>query len=384
MHGDQDALCDSIDPAQLSKTMWSLVFSLGAILSQLQGSLALGAHGNNTYQNPIRKPGPDPSIVYAGGYYHLTYTSYDHIEITRAQHLSGLLTGETKVIWTDTNSTRSANMWAPEIHPIDNVWHMFYSSCDANLTCCDSCQPRVLRGCNGPNPFDCEYDFLADLVPPVGFQGGPGKNFSFGIDGTYLDIPGQGRYHVLSAIGPNTTKAIQCIQITELDTSDWTVTGWNVISEPDQPWEMNTTNSAASDIVAVNEGPHPLYHENELWLSYSGSYCGTPNYALGLLHYQGGDPLLASSWSKIGPVFSQANGVYGTGHNCFFKSPDGKETWLIHGAIQNGFHATNNSEGSCGGDRFTLAQIVNFDGGNEPRLGIPFPLNATLRAPSGE
>ncbi|KAH8203329.1 hypothetical protein TruAng_002525 [Truncatella angustata] len=274
------------------------------------------------------EPGPDPSMVYADGYYHLTYTSYDHIEITRAEKISGLLTGEPKTIWTDTNTTRSANMWAPEIHHIDNVWHMFYSSCDADLTCCDSCQPRVLRGCDGPNPYDCEYSFLADLVPPVGFQGGPGKNFSFGIDGTYLEIEGKGRYHVLSAIGPNTTAAIQTIQITELDTTTWSVKGWNIISEPDQAWEMNTTNSSPSSIVAVNEGPHPLYHGGEIWLSYSASYCGTPNYALGLLHYAGGDPLQASSWTKKGPVFSQANGNYGTGHNCFFRSPDGKETWV--------------------------------------------------------
>ncbi|KAM0210954.1 hypothetical protein ACHAPQ_008376 [Fusarium lateritium] len=332
------------------------------------------AVGVAAFQNPIRKPGPDPSVVFANGFYHLTYTSYDHIEITRSKTLGGLLTGETKTIWSDKNTTRNANMWAPEIHKIDNIWHMFYSSCDSSLPCCDSCHTRVLRGCNKAAPFDCTYTHLADLVPPTGSLGGPKSDFAFSIDGTYLEIPGKGRYHVLSIINKD---ELQSIAITKLDTKKWTVDGWHVISVPDQPWEKNTTNSNPNGITAVNEAPHPLYHNGEIWLAYSASYCGTPNYSLGLLHYNGGDPLQASSWVKKGPVFSQANGNYGTGHNCFFTSPDGKETW-------NAFHATNNPKGSCGTDRFTLAQKVTFQSGNIPDFGIPQPLSAVLHPPSGE
>ncbi|KAK7420776.1 hypothetical protein QQX98_002580 [Neonectria punicea] len=301
----------------------------------------LYATGVQAFQNPIRKPGPDPSLVFADGQYHLTYTSYNHIEITRATTLGGLIDGETKTIWTDTNRTRNANMWAPEIHKIDDTWYMFYST---------------------------------DLVPPTGTQGGPNSNFAFSIDGTYLEIPGEGRFHVLSIINEDD---LQSLAITRLDTTAWTVDGWHVISVPDQPWEMNTTNSSPNSITAVNEAPHPLYHDGEIWLSYSASYCGTPNYSLGLLHYNGGDPLEASSWDKIGPVFSQANGNYGTGHNCFFTSPDGTQTW-------NAFHATSNSGGSCGADRFTLAQLVTFESGNTPELGVPQPLTAVLEPPSGE
>lgn len=72
----------------------------------------------------------------------------------------------------------------------------------------------------------------------------------------------------------------------------------------------------------------PLVHGDDLWLCYSASNCNTPNYSLGLLHWNGGDPLLASSWDKNGPVFAQANGLYGTAHNSFFTSPDGTEIWV--------------------------------------------------------
>ncbi|KAH9210671.1 glycosyl hydrolase [Leptodontidium sp. 2 PMI_412] len=283
------------------------------------------------FQNPIRAPGPDPSVVYADGNYHLTYTSYNSITITRSQTLSGLLNGETKTIWTDSDPLKNANMWAPEIHQIDGTWYMFYSACNSQLPCW-----------------------------------GPNKDFAFSIDGTYLEIPGKGRYHVLSIIDENN---LQSVAITELDTEAWTVKGWNVISVPGQDWEVSGS--------PVNEGPHPLYHNGEIWLSYSGSFCGTPNYALGLLKYNGGDPLLRSSWNKTGPVLSQANGNYGTGHNCFFTSPDGTEIW-------NAFHATSNSGGSCGGDRYTMVQIVTFDDSNMPMLGVPQPLDSQLVAPSGE
>lgn len=188
-----------------------------------------------------------------------TYTTYNHIEITKAKKLGDLINGETKTIWTDTNRTRSANMWAPEIHRIDDIWYMFYSSCNADLPCCDSCETRVLKGCDAAGPSDCEYEHLADLVPPKGSQGQADGNFAFSIDGTYLEIPGKGRFHVLSIINKD---LLQSIAITRLDTENWTVDGWHVISVPDQPWEMNTTNSNPNSITAVNEAPH---------VSYSGS-----------------------------------------------------------------------------------------------------------------
>lgn len=51
---------------------------------------------------------------------------------------------------------------------------------------------------------------------------------------------------------------------------------------------------------------------------------------------------------------------------------------------QNAYHATSNAGGSCGRDRFTLAQIVTFDENNNPDFGVPQPLSAILEPPSGE
>ena len=50
-------------------------------------------------------------------------------------------------------------------------------------------------------------------------------------------------------------------------------------------------------------------------MTFSASSCGSKEYSLGLLTWNGRDPMKAASWSKTGPVFSRANGNLGTGHN---------------------------------------------------------------------
>jgi GH43 family beta-xylosidase len=81
-----------------------------------------------------------------------------------------------------------------------------------------------------------------------------------------------------------------------------------VLSEPNLPWERVKN--------PVNEGAAALYHGERTFLAYSASDCWTDSYQLGLLTYnESGDPMLTSSWTKTGPVFSSANANYGTGHN---------------------------------------------------------------------
>ena len=82
-----------------------------------------------------------------------------------------------------------------------------------------------------------------------------------------------------------------------------------LLTKPTQSWETQGE-------FPVAEGPAALYHGGKTYLTYSGSQCWSPSYQLGLLTYKGsGDPTAAGSWTKSGPVFSSANGNYGTGHN---------------------------------------------------------------------
>ena len=110
------------------------------------------------------------------------------------------------------------------------------------------------------------------------------------------------------------------------------------------------------------------------------SHCATPEYKLGMLTYNGGDPLNSSSWVKSAtPVFQRNNaaGVYGPGHNGFFKSPDGTEDWIV-------YHATTNPNGNCDLNRSTRAQRFTWNADGTPNFGTPASLSTTLTAPSGE
>lgn len=79
-----------------------------------------------SFSNPLKPTnGSDPHIAYSGGYYYLMTTTWTNLQITRAKTLEGLKTGETRVAWTDKDSSRCCNVWAPELHWIDNRWVSF-------------------------------------------------------------------------------------------------------------------------------------------------------------------------------------------------------------------------------------------------------------------
>lgn len=84
-----------------------------------------------------------------------------------------------------------------------------------------------------------------------------------------------------------------------------------------------------------NEGPYPLITEDTVYITYSGGAACGYTYALGLLSIpRGGDYLDINAWKKAStPVLSYytAGGVYGPGHNSFFRDYDGTIMIMYHG-----------------------------------------------------
>ncbi|KAH6620207.1 glycosyl hydrolase [Boeremia exigua] len=302
-----------------------------------------------SFSNPLKRTdGSDPHIVWTGGYYYLMVTTWTNLQITRAKTIEGLKTGEKKVVWTDTNTSRNANMWAPELHYLDGLWYIYYTAGQsANL---DLQRPHVLKG--GSDPFQ-PYSYHATLTN------------TWGIDGSIVRFSSWGNYFVWSCMSNN----LQSLCIAPL-TAPGKIGTTKVLSAPTQSWERNG--------APVMEGPSAMYNGGKTYIAYSGSYCWTAQYSLGLLTWNGsGDPSLSASWAKTGPVFTSANNNYGPGHNGFFNSPDGKEIWNV-------FHATANSNGACDGNRYTMVQKVNFNSDGRPNFGTPVALGTTLTGPSGE
>jgi GH43 family beta-xylosidase len=86
-----------------------------------------------------------------------------------------------------------------------------------------------------------------------------------------------------------------------------------------------------------------------------------------------------SSWKKHPkPIFKQSpeNDVFAPGHNSFFKSPDGKEDWIL-------YHANDDPGEGCGNQRSPRAQKFtwNTDDGT-PYFGEPVKEGMILPVPS--
>jgi putative hemolysin len=69
--------------------------------------------------------------------------------------------------------------------------------------------------------------------------------------------------------------------------------------------------------------------------------------------------------------------VYGPGHNGFFTSPDGTESWIV-------YHANNSASQGCGTTRTARAQRITWNANGTPSLGTPVALGSTLDGPAGE
>ncbi|KAI9741005.1 MAG: hypothetical protein M1834_002716 [Cirrosporium novae-zelandiae] len=300
-----------------------------------------------TFTNPLKTyNGSDPFMVYYDGYYYLTTTTWDNIQITRATTLTGLKTATAKTVWTDSTASRCCNIWAPEIHQIDGTWYIYYTAGISADT--GSQHPHVLEG--GSSPWD-SYSYLGQL------------STDWGIDGTVAEINDK-NYFLWSCIDDSD----QCICLAQL-TDPSTIGTKHIISRPTRSWE---------DVGAdVNEGPNCITHDSTVYCTYSASYCWTSSYALGLLTLTGSSPTASGAWTKTGPVFSSANGNYGPGHNAWFLSPDESETWQV-------FHATTESSGACDGNRYTMAQKVTWDSDGTPDFGDPEATGTALTVPSGE
>ncbi|MFI5913094.1 family 43 glycosylhydrolase [Dactylosporangium sp. NPDC051541] len=320
-----------------------------------------GGGTGGTFKNPLDTQGPDPWLTYYNGYYYLAATTWNRtITMRKSATLGGLATAPETVIFNLTRSNGAGTMWAPEFHllngPNGQRWYLYYVAGvePYNL---GTQRIHVLES-SGLDPMG-PYTFKADLLDPS-------QDNTWELDPTILQLNGQ-----LYLLGTYYTGS-QPMFIRPLS-NPWTASGTRrLLSSPTYSWE--TVGGA------VNEAPEVIQHGGKAFIVFSASHCSTPDYKLGMLTWNGGDPLSSSSWVKTStPVFQRNNAgaVYGPGHNGFFKSPDGTEDWIV-------YHATTNSAGNCDMNRSTRAQKITWNADGTPNLGVPASLSTALAVPSGE
>ena len=130
----------------------------------------------------------------------------------------------------------------------------------------------------------------------------------------------------------------------------------------------------------IREGPEFLQHENKIFLVYSMCNAATPDYRMSALVADVGDDLSQEkSWTQLPRLLMarvDQNGVWGTGHNFFFKSPDGTQDWQA-------YHAKTSTKETFG-DRSTRAQRVYWREDGTPDFGIAAACDTPIEVPSGE
>jgi len=315
------------------------------------------------FTNPLLVSGPDPWVIQKNSLYYYTHTLGNRISLYETKAVSQLKDATIKTVWTPPAAgENSQNIWAPELHYLNGKWYLYYT---AGASPDLSTQRIFVLENSSANPLEGTwvnkgkiYDAAADY---------------FAIDGTVLDY--NGKQYLIWSGHASATDNTQRLYIASM-VNPWTLESSRVlISSPNYAWEQ-------VGLPSVNEGPEVLKNNaGEVFVIYSASGCWTDDYALGMLTLKnGGDPLKAADWTKKNtPVFSKKpeSSAYGPGHNSFFKSPDGKEDWII-------YHANINPGQGCADARNPRMQKFSWNADGTPNFGEPVKIYTKIPKPSGE
>ncbi len=320
----------------------------------------------NTFTNPLLPSGADPYSFYKDGYYYYTNTLGNKIAIWKTKNLAELKTAEHKIIYKpEAGTMHSDELWAPEIMFLQNKWYAYFAADDGSN---NHHHLYILENDNA-DPMNSEWKFKGKLAD---------SSDKWAIDADIIQYKHQ--LYIAWSGWEDDVNGEQDIYIAKMK-NPFTIEGKRVrISKPQYDWETKGDLHDANNPphVNVNEGPQFLEHNGKLFIVYSASGCWTDAYALGMLSFKGNNLLDSSEWSKAEkPVFkaSLKKSVYAPGHNSFFKSPDGKEDWIL-------YHANDKANEGCGMYRSPRAQKFYWNNDGTPNFGEPVKEGVALNIPS--
>ncbi|MES2730191.1 MAG: RICIN domain-containing protein, partial [Bacteroidota bacterium] len=304
-----------------------------------------------TLQNPIVNANfPDPWIIQHDGWYYWCKQDFgNQITIERFRNLQNMsqTEGWTRA-WSADANVREA-VWAPELHYINGKWYIFASGDTDGAPGLQNLRMFVLES----NTWNGNYTFK-------GFLNTNSFRPEWAIDPNIFVHPYTSQVYMSWSQWEGGT---QCIYIGHLDANNLThIMSATKLSQPEYGWETQPNNSM------VNEGPEFLLKNNKLHIAYSASQCHSRHYKLGLLTADLNSNLVNSgSWSKSSsPVFQEGFGAWGPGHNCFVKSPDYTQDWIVYHAHTGGAWEDTNEHL----DRAIFAQQFSWNG-DYPVFGAP-------------
>jgi len=314
-----------------------------------------------TFTNPLLTSGADPWVEQKDDWYYVTHTTGKNLRLYRTKKISELSKAEMKTVWSPpATGMNSKQIWAPEIHYIQDKWYFYYAA-DDGLN--ENHRMWVLENAS-EDPFTDTWVDKGELHLP---------DDKWAIDGTVFEHKDQ--LYMLWSGWEGDVNLRQDIYIVKMS-DPWTAEGDRVrLSQPELDWETK------GGKPAINEAPQILMRNGKLFVIYSASGCWTDDYTLGMLTAdENSDLMNPASWTKhASPVFSRSATAhaFGPGHNAFFSSPDGTEDWII-------YHANPEAGQGCGGKRSARMQPFGWTSDGLPDFGTPVALGAAISVPSGE
>jgi len=344
-----------------------LLVTLYLLLISAAGHSQEPTLGQDTFHNPLLSSGPDPWVTQHNGFYYYMNTTGRNLTIWKTRDITDLAHAEKKIVWTPpAEGPYSHEIWAPELHFLDGKWYIYFAADGGENA---SHRIYVLENA-AADPLNDGWVFKGKVAD---------KTDKWAIDPSVFENRGQ-KYLVWSGWDKD-SDGEQRVYIAHLK-NPWTIDSARVVlSYPKYPWEQvgDLLDRAEMPHVNVNEGPEILQHGNDIFLVYSASGCWTDYYELGLLRARSGSNLLdPASWKKFDhPFFKQDSkaAVFGPGHNGFFRSPDGKEDWII-------YHANSASKEGCGERRSPRIQPFTWNSDGTPDFGKPIPTSTAIQKPS--
>lgn len=243
-----------------------------------------------------------------------TAPEFDRIELRQACRLNDLKLAEPKVVWRMNESgPMSANIWAPELHRIEDTWYIHFAAGDVDKRF--SIRMYVLSN-DSENPMEGSWKEEGQITTPWD---------SFSLDATTFEH--RGKRYLLWAQMDEDRSYNSALLIAEMDSPVSITEPVAVISEPTLEWERLG--------YKVNEGAAVLKRNGKVFVTYSAS-ATDHRYAMGLLWAdEDADLLDPASWNKLPePVFQtdETLGRFGPGHNSFTVAEDGKTDLMIYHA----------------------------------------------------
>lgn len=311
----------------------------------------------DTFRNPLKVNGADPWLQWHDGEYYLTTTTGTDIRMRHAKKIGDLRQAKDTVVWQDSTPGRAAHIWATEFFYLDGEngkrWYGYYTASDDR----DDHHRMYVIESEGSSPLG-PYHFKGKVLTDP-------KDEFYAIDGSVISLPNGDHYFVWCG---RPSKAGQGIYIQKMK-NPWTLEGERQYLEAD-----------GFGVEWVREGPVALVRNGRVFLIYSMCPADTPDYRLGMLVASDQANLAdAKSWKQHPEVVFARNDeakVYGPGHNSFFRSPDGKEDWIV-------YHAKVGTERTYA-DRTARAQKFTWNADGTPNFGVPISTEVEIPVPSGE